>query len=100
MDESHKADKGRSEHPEPVTVEVRGHLAFYLSGEYRDGARARLCLRSGITFDRLLHVLGIPKIESCEVFVNGAAAKDHRAVSEPGDHIVISPKAHPRETGF
>ncbi len=75
----------------PVTVEVLGHLIFYLSSEYRDGSRARMAFRPGIAVGYLPEMLGIPPEEIQAVVVNGTVVTDKSAMLGPGDQVVIMP---------
>ncbi|MGI6642643.1 MAG: MoaD/ThiS family protein [Bacillota bacterium] len=75
----------------PVTVEVLGHLIYYLSGEYRDGPRARKVFRPGITVGHLPELLDIPVPEIEAIVVNGIIVTDKSTVLRSGDQVVIMP---------
>ena len=74
----------------PVTVEVLGHLIYYLSGEYRDGPE-----RAGIPPRNLVghlpELLDIPVPEIEAIVVNGIIVTDKSTVLRSGDQVVIMP---------
>lgn len=74
-----------------VTVQVMGHLIYYLPKEQRDGARACAQVPSGTALGYLPDMLSIPRHEIHGFIVNGRPVNDMATVLGPGDVVVILP---------
>ena len=74
-----------------ATLEVTGHLIFYLPKAARDGTVARAVVPPGTALGHLPGILGIPQEEIQAYIVNGRSVKDLSTILGRGDHVVILP---------
>jgi molybdopterin converting factor small subunit len=75
----------------PVSVEVLGHLVFYLPPESRKGAAAKSSVPPGTRLGNLADMLGIPPADIQSFVVNGETVFDPSYVLASGDTVVILP---------
>lgn len=74
-----------------VSVEVLGHLIFFLPPQTRDGAKATATVAVGTAVGYLPDMLGIPPIEIQSFVVNGQVISDPSFVLGRNDTVVILP---------
>lgn len=77
--------------PGTVTIEVLGHLIFFLPPEARHGTAARLYVEPGTTIEDVVSRIGIPSSEIGTVLVNGVSPNSQKDHLGPGDRVVIVP---------